>query len=770
LHAAILAVVGGKVYAVRLGSLIRIDVATGKAEELCQGLRSHCCDGGRLYAAVSVEGHLVLRVFDFRKGVQRDVCLLEDRVISFPPLNVSPDHSTLAFYRPCPEQAGRPRTSQLHLVDFITGGDVAVGPAVPAAVFPNGFAEVANGPPFVWLDANRILYASDEQRVGQDHGDGRSRMRLATVNVHTGKVTSWLETPFFRRVPGTPCLEAPQGGAPRIVLGELGAFRIDFQNRRLVEDDAIGGAYAWQCGRLPEQLLFDKTLLARAGKDLPAGQTGPLWPAAPDVLQGLSVAPDGRAIVWRQPLTELHYHDSRSRVIRTVARGWLARPPFTSEHPAAGRPGQWGVTWATARDLEPALGLEVPGGWSRFDLQPWPPPPTPQLRDERADLASALTLELATDRPAYRHHEPVKVRVVVKNRSKFDVTLGGAAGENVGLMLTYRSPRSSGWLRCLRDPLQVLPNPLAIKAGASFQKELTEEPYEPGPYTLEGELWVTGQVWKGRVQARPVTVPIAKGKDDARLLKAKFDRLLALCRKEYDQDPATVDHARLWQLGPAAVPHLVAVLEGNDEAGFRRRLASALVPIADAEALPYLEKRLRGELKEERGIVLYGLFGMYERSVVPDRALGLLVSALRHREPEVRRDTAALLKKVRDGRVRVAFEAAVGDADPAVALTAARYLAAGEGVNLAEWLRRAAGQPTRARLVAARWVVGELEQTWGETKGDVPPGAWEAVAADPARRAAYVRVLEAWARWAREHPRYEAQFFEAQRRQWLNGA
>src|SRR5205823_5834257 len=103
--------------------------------------------------------------------------------------------------------------------------DVSVGPEVRAAVFMTGGGSVEHGPPFVWLDTSRILYASD-QAFGHIHGYVERRMRLATLNVKTGKATPWVETPRFRRSIGTPYLEVPRGGAPRIGLGELGAFRI----------------------------------------------------------------------------------------------------------------------------------------------------------------------------------------------------------------------------------------------------------------------------------------------------------------------------------------------------------------------------------------------------------------------------------------------------------------------------------------------------------------------------------------------------------------
>ena len=99
-------------------------------------------------------------------------------------------------------------------------------------------------------------------------------------------------------------------------------------------------------------------------------------------------------------------------------------------------------------------------------------------------------------------------------------------------------------------------------------------------------------------------------------------------------------------------------------------------------------------------------------------------------------------------------------------MTAARYLAAAERLDLAAWLAIAADQPTHARYLAARSVIGELEKTWHTNKGSLPEAPWEKAEADEDILSQFRNVVRAWASWAQENSRTSARFFDRDRRDW----
>jgi len=760
-----LAAVNAKLYAVSGGALLCIDLLTGKAEEIYRYLRPFVCRDGRLYAVVWGAGdEEVLRVFDFSTRAQHDVCPVGSGLGLPPgPMAVSPDGARLAFFRgelgETPGEADQPQivdpetahANRLHVVDLEQEKVKVVGESVQARTF--GGLRHRPGPPFAWIDNRTILLAYDVPPL-DGHGNlnffgGGWKSVLAAMDVVTGKRTDVLKLPEWRRREGEACsVDCEQGEDPRIVLGQLSQYRVDLKRKRLIEDDRIGGDFHWARGRPPERLLLGNRELF-----------GAEW------IPAVSVSPCGKRIAWiTKPGTEaqIRYSDQSDERVRVIAEGWFPRG-WTDY----GRDRSGPFMWLTEADLRATQPPGPPPGWTRFVTGPYPRPPDPPPARKRLDIAQFLTMTLSTDRPKYRLHEPVKLTVTLAAEADKDVAVPRPNAYSSRLNLAMRGPRTFRMIDAFeRPPGFSATDQVVIKAGESLSCTRTIEPGAVGVYKVSGAFSVGHTGWKGRAEAEPVSFAVEKSAQDARLLKEKFNRLMALCRKEYAHDPMTCDHFRIWRLKDGAVPLLVAELRASEDPGFRKRMGYALAAMANADALPYFRSLLAGEMKHDQQMVVDGLLTMVERSRSRKEALELLLKALEHPNTQLRREAAKRLARIYDERVKHGFEAAVKDRDAATASAAARYLAAYEGLNLADWLAGAAEDPTLARYLAARSVVRELAKTWRQQKGELREAAWPDFHGDPERVAQYQETLRAWERWARENPRSSDRFFDADRKHW----
>jgi hypothetical protein len=140
---------------------------------------------------------------------------------------------------------------------------------------------------------------------------------------------------------------------------------------------------------------------------------------------------------------------------------------------------------------------------------------------------------------------------------------------------------------------------------------------------------------------------------------------------------------------------------------------------------------------------------------------------MKHNDTGVRLEVLNTLKLIYDSRVKSFCEEALLDNDESVRLRAAFYLAAAEWLDLDAWLEQALNDPTYARYVAVRAVVGELESTWKTTKGSLPVFTYEQFLKNQhVYIEQYTQIIRAWQTWAVENPRFSQKFFEKARRSW----
>ncbi|MCH7725259.1 MAG: hypothetical protein IH991_02075, partial [Planctomycetes bacterium] len=758
-----IAAIGGKVFGLKLDDLIAIDIATGRVELLCQYAKAFVHHKGRLYVLLPTDGDdSLLRAFDLPSGTQHDIAMLSkvSPIRSHVPMQVSPDGQKLALF--IGEGKVFPRQIfQLTVIDLQTGRKRNVIDGVRSAVIATGGGWWSMGPRFVWLDDQNIVYIHNLPPKGEDVQQffgPSSDLAISRVNVGSGIASDVVQLPRMKsRSLGQP-LFAPiqQDHIPRIMMGKLGRYRVDVKGKRIVEDTVIG-EFELTRSREPEKLLLDGKLVAQAKGDRAQNARAAFY--------GLSVSPDGRRVVWKNEWqgsnTALRFVDADQGQMRIVARGW-----FSTEWDA----GDYAplVMWAKASDVtKPAKRPIPPMAWKPIDFRPWPLPRQPVEPDKRPNVTDLIDIQIKTEKPKYKLHEPVKLIVTLTNNSDGDFSFRRPDVYTRTFSFVMKYPRGGSSLDEFDEGWELAKDELVVvKARESLTLARTIEPHHLGEHVLKCQFRQQSQNWRGTAKANSIKFVVEKSDDYEQLLAGKFNRFWKACKQEYDNNPSSCAYGRMFDLGEDSVPLMIAELEKSDNPGFRRRMGYALSSIANASALPYLEKLLRGKMQHDGPVVVESLAGMHRRKVKPDEAIRLLIVALNHQSVTLRRQSAKKLRQIYHTRVKAAFEAAIADKDLPTATIASRYLAAYEGVPLAEWLGRCRNQRTRARYLAARSIIPQLEKTWNNSKGELPSASWNEIRDDLSDWSAFARIVKAWQDWAEENARFSVRFFDEDREEW----
>jgi len=213
---------------------------------------------------------------------------------------------------------------------------------------------------------------------------------------------------------------------------------------------------------------------------------------------------------------------------------------------------------------------------------------------------------------------------------------------------------------------------------------------------------------------------------------------------------------------------LVEVIKNEQSDIARELLYRPLVAVAGPETLPFFQDRLlQGEAEPTCGW-LYDLY--QKRQEASQEALAALVSGMNHEDAGVRREVAKHLARIYDPNIEACFKAALKDQDEEVRVRASRYLAAAEWLDLDQWLDTAFQQPTRARCLAVKSIVEQLEKGWNISMGVLPDVSLERLTAEPAAIEQFRAVVGAWQKWASENVRFSSQFFDRDREHWLKEA
>ena len=761
-----LGVFGGKVYGLKIHNLLEVDIATGQAENLCSTVQaSGYCDGVLAGVVYPEPGKPVLRVFDFRKGAYRDVKwpAVEgwiDRI------ELSPDHKRVAFFSG-KRLDGKALPSMSAMLTFVelANGEVTQ-PADPVRYLPPAISStIRTGPPYLWTDPRTILCLRTE--VPDENVDGSTFMldgtvnKVVTIDAITGKLRDVAAMPgrpdftmvrlvrqSFESVP-LWILHGPRLAGSR--------YRVDLTAGKLVEDDDIGGSFRIREAGGPRgprserdrQLFCGETLLDSSVRDIHT-----------------SVSPDGRRAVWftgRGSNQKLRYFDAGEGSVRTVATGWFASGWYGERDT---------FCWFKDETLQPAAeAVKLAAGWTPFASRP-EPKPRPREPDTRKNIADFLAVDVSIDKQVYRRHEPIQVTLTLRNKTDESVEIVRPAlfdDRLVRVTLDY-----PGGSKLVSQIWSYLPEheKITLEPGESVRSEGKLEVEPVGRYELRADLhgMVVRGNWRGRLRAEPATFGVESSPQDKELFLKKFRRLMATFRGEFEVNPDWDGANETLQddvtaMGPKVASLLIEEIEKTEDPRARELMLRPLVSLANPEALDFFAAML--DRAEEPETVCRGLYGLYHEGRNEEEALSVLIRVgMAHDKADVRRATADCLARIDDPKVKARFGSAVEDSDEEVRMTAARYLAAAERLDLAAWLAIAADQPTHARYLAARSVIGELEKTWHTNKGSLPEAPWEKAEADEDILSQFRNVVRAWASWAQENSRTSARFFDRDRRDW----
>lgn len=239
-------------------------------------------------------------------------------------------------------------------------------------------------------------------------------------------------------------------------------------------------------------------------------------------------------------------------------------------------------------------------------------------------------------------------------------------------------------------------------------------------------------------------------------------------QREFRNNPSGLhNRERFLLLGSSSLPWLIEYLQKCEDSEYRRYLGCELPAIADETTLSFLKGLLETDLKVDGDMLIQSLWSIYLRGdfasrPVPETIL-LLIEAGKHRNFEVRRKAIATLCHCVNETVDAFMQQAAEDNDAEVASKAARYVAARQQLPLQTWLTEAKFTMTPAGLVAARSIVGELEQLSQEKHGGMPDGTFEEVVSDASKVAEYSATLKAWILYCATHPRTVGEFFDKDR-------
>ena len=741
----------GKFYGLHINSLVSIDLASGKAEELGDRIGVHAFAGGKLYARVGDSLH----VYDLVHRAYRDVGKIGEPIhfqrSGAAGLSISPDRKFVSLFQRIPNPLNKERFLpgfKLCLVDVETGNMNIVGPEIPAISYLTGGGTADEGPPYVWLDPSTIVLVREEAdrfEPAFSNGGGLKPAAASTVcqlDIKTGQLTNIVVLPRWRREMGEPFFRGIlNDGVPRIVMGEMGQYAIDIKNKSLIENDRLRGDYRFSRGKPPQHLIFGETPLAEA-----------------DQFTSISVAPNGDRVAWlirsSNVETSLFYHDSTEGHVHSVASGWLPNLWARADSERGS------IVWATSKDLEPAT-ERIPDGWNAIPTAPFPAPPPPRNPDLRPLASDLIEYSVSSDKKVYQFCEPVELTVTLTNKMDREISFPAPRGYGTFFDLSMKYPTGSMLIMDFDNLDQVFPtDPVVIAPGKSFRCVRIIEPDYTGTYKLTAAVNQYRIPWRGPLKGAPVEFIVEAASDEPALFLAKYKRQMARCRAEFKQDPSTCNSSRIYEMGPGVASLLIEDLKSSNDASFRQRMSWALVQFGTPEVLPYFESLLKGDLKDDRGMVLAGFVVLIERKISVDRALDLLISATKHSNVEVRRDAVVQLTKLNEARINEALEEAVSDVDSQVSHRAARHLAALEQLDLADWLTAAIDEPTQARFLAAKSIVADLERIWDEKKGVLPDTTWSKAVSDQRVIDVYRQTLRNWLEFAKQHPRESLHFFD----------
>ncbi|MCX7050180.1 MAG: hypothetical protein NTX50_32430 [Candidatus Sumerlaeota bacterium] len=759
----LLGVWNGAAYARRFNDLLCFELETGQCVRIASKIKFHAFADGRLFC---LWGESAIREYDFRSQCFRDIALpsgaLTGLCDSISPWGVAPDARHLAFFKsendPSSPNSGSV-LDQLMIVDLEARDLKPLG--APVYYQPPPFSCVApdDGPPLVWLDEKTLAFVRTEepQKTPDETSvsvmldvEDKTIYYLSIANIASGKVRD------FAPIPGESLtmwlhLREPKSFAPAVLTLDAGSpkeisYAVDLKAGKLMETDAIGKQFALRRQGKFQQLYASGKKLFEIERYIYA-----------------AISPDQRRALYTGgfPARRLYCFDEQNGA-RHVADGWF------TEH----------LMWVADEAIKPLPSAPQPrAGWTPFERLPYPEP-TP--KDTRKDISDYLSFSITTDKPVYQLNEAALLTFTVTNKSNetFEIAPPPPDWRIAQITLTY--PGGQKFLARFWGSDQINPIKMAaLKGGQSISTTHVLELSAPGAYKIQGSLRMHGPGFKSPVDLRgypkaaPISFTVEASSDEERLFKIKFERLLQTLREQQAKGPEwngwlpAVDD--ITDMGKPASPFLMDAIAKEKNPLIARRLLWSLTRIADPAALScYREMAAKGD-PELGGDAINGLYELYSRNT-PARSgalEALLEIAARKDSQPLRKAAANVLIRIHEPSVKAAFEKIVAADDSLLAGRAARYLAADENMNLAEWLAAAAQNLTHARFLAARVIISDLIKTQHITdKKDLSGLEWKDVSENAGKMTEARQAILEWEKWARENPRASSAYFDRDRELW----
>lgn len=595
-------------------------------------------------------------------------------------------------------------------------------------------------PKLFWCDDETLLIAS---------ASGSATQKLFLYRSATQSSEEICNLPMFYDHGFDPTFSFGSDGKILARLGSLGLFEIIVQSKKVKEcKDLIGGYSLKQEGGRVSLHVADQELASEID------------------ISRIFLSSDPRQIAWlpvaarnglvlNEPM-DLQIYDS-SRGARTVMTRTF---PYRFLGPKNNLSSV--CLWLSDADLDQTSVFNQLGDFSAV-------PVTPHV-DTRLAIHEAVDLSLKTDKQMYFLHEPIELTIAIRNLAATPIQLEsrwmkqGLQPFNDLLLLSRNEKKeirfNEGHAGELNDEF------VTIAAGQSKEFHLTVESAEIGPHEFQFRF-EQYSLWRGHLKAN-TKFEVTEGGNEAELKRKKFDRLVLQSQREFRNNPSGLhNRERFLPLGSSSLPWLIEYLQKIEDSEYRRYLGCELPAIADETTLPFLKGLLETDLKVDGDMLIQSLWSIYLRGdfatrPVPETIL-LLIEAGKHRNFEVRRKAVATLCHCVNEAVDAFMQKAAEDNDAEVALKAARYVAARQQLPLQTWLTEARFTMTPAGLVAARSIVGELEQLSQEKHGRLPDGTFDEVIADLSKMAEYSATLKAWTLYCATHPRTIGEFFEKDR-------
>jgi RNA polymerase sigma factor (sigma-70 family) len=801
----LLTVARGKLY-VMMGdehNLVEVDLISGQRRIVATDIRPYCQHwSGRLYC---VQGERLV-VYDFQRYAWRDITnrpfgrylkfpghrqigqgyarrmaiSLDERHLAFTEPNVPPKR--MEFYVDEVNEVGidvplyshqeyhkakdlpkaepqdgdeklwvrNGRNTKLVVLDLTTSEQVRMPTPFAPPFETSGMSgnRDAKPPPIAWHDDNTVLVAR-----GDRFFEDELWMGIAAVDIGTGQMYD---------VAGFPGIVGYHNAIPGFRVGKKGQIRVTLLT------EAKEGFKRWvettykvdmQEGSLFEEVILSPDLSIGCIEGTPCilYKNSPIEHSKHAAM--VEVSPDASKVAWSKVGTRtgwgrmgVYIFDVNEKTVREVTDARI----------------EGKLMWVADEDMVAAELRQLPSGWQRIKTKPWTLPKPisqpPEVVNEQPSqeqlppLVEVLHLGFSTIKPTYELGDSVELTLWIRNQSANDYTfkLHPELSSPLEISISHPNGVIDADFGTKEQPFPF--DPLELKAYKPVSSTRTIEPNVAGEYTATARLCFDTEDWPGQVTCPPTKFTVKEPIEYERYVKQEFDRGIAEVR---NGTKTVVEFKKLaGELGPTGLKYLIAEIEAETDKRFRAQMGGAIRQMLSPEALPFFKKCFTQEMKIDHETIVDCLVSLYYDENAQDETLEVFFLALTHENVRYRRNAVERLVRIKDDpRIVAALAESVHEDDEEIGETSARYLAASEGLTLADWFAAVEKEPTYTRYATSKWILHILDKEWNMTYGDLPELGPDHFSKNSEGLDEFLSIIRAWEIWARKNPNSSARIF-----------